>query len=139
MKIRKLRPCRNRVFCFGLGEWKDNPPIVILRLDRGIKRSDKCRREGEGNMKKKAIFVLITVIGISFLNNGITRADDTFNNAANMAKEIHAKVATDVIYTDQEIKALYYQNVQMIQLMGEMIDLMRQQLQELRAANKTAR
>jgi len=90
-------------------------------------------------MKKSVGVFLIVVFGISILGSGIARADDIYNNAAKMAKEIHSKVATDVIYTDQEIKALYYQNVQMIQLMEEMMNLMRQQLQELRAANKTVK
>ncbi|MFH1753081.1 MAG: hypothetical protein ABH875_02760 [Candidatus Omnitrophota bacterium] len=44
-----------------------------------------------------------------------------------MATEIHEKVGTDVIYTEQEIKALYYQNIQVITLLREIRDLLRRQ------------
>ncbi len=51
-------------------------------------------------------------------------------NAQEKAKEIHDIAASDIIYTEQELKALYYQNIQIIDLLQEIRDLLQQQLQQ---------
>ena len=57
-------------------------------------------------------------------------AGDTYEEAAQKADEIHSKVTSDVIYTQQELKALYYQNIQMIRLLEDIKELLRQQLEK---------
>ncbi len=50
--------------------------------------------------------------------------------AEQKAQEIHGLASSDVMHTDQELKALYYQNVQIIELLKEIRDLLQQQLQK---------
>ncbi len=44
------------------------------------------------------------------------------NDAAENARKAHELASSDVIYQQQDFKALYYQNLQMIQLLKEIRD-----------------
>ncbi|GEM_PF-2452793 len=79
-------------------------------------------------MRKKTTIVLIFTAIIMTAACIPAPAQSGFEHAAKMADEIHKQVEKDVIYTDQEIKALYYQNVQIIALLEEIKELLRQNL-----------
>lgn len=55
-------------------------------------------------------------------------ADGT--GAAERAQELHRLASSDVVYQDQEIKAIYYQNVQIIDLLKQIRDLLDSRLKE---------
>lgn len=78
-------------------------------------------------MKKGAVF--FNVLGLSFLLISSAAAEDVLN-AGDRAKKIHELASSDVIYTDQESKALYYQNVQIIDLLTQIRDLLDVRLKE---------
>ncbi len=44
-------------------------------------------------------------------------------DAAEQARRAHEKASTDMIYQQEEWKALYYQNIQIIQLLKDIRDL----------------
>lgn len=73
---------------------------------------------------------IVIIICTVFLFASPLYAQEAYEEAAKMADEIHKKVATDVIYTEQETKALYYQNIQIIELLKEIRELLRQGLEE---------
>ena len=50
--------------------------------------------------------------------------------AQDKAQELHRLASSDVVYQDQEIKAIYYQNVQMIDLLKQIRDLLDSRLKE---------
>ena len=77
-------------------------------------------------MRKIVSFFMLILI----ITAGAAIGEESYMKAEKMATEIHNKVTTDVIYTDQEIKALYYQNIQIIQLLNDIKDLLRQNLIE---------
>ncbi|MFH1798851.1 MAG: hypothetical protein ABH844_05935 [Candidatus Omnitrophota bacterium] len=70
-------------------------------------------------------FLILMGVGIFFCCSG--SAEFSFDEAEQKAKEIHDIVATDIIYSEQEIKALYYQNIQIIKLLEDIKDLLRTQ------------
>jgi len=78
-------------------------------------------------MLKKVSIIFICMFIISASGLSFSYAADSYDRAEAMATEIHKKVESDVIYTDQEIKALYYQNIQIIGLLGEIRDLLKEQ------------
>ena len=49
-------------------------------------------------------------------------------DAQQKAEEIHKIASSDAIYVEEELKALYYQNVQMIELLREIRDLLERQV-----------
>lgn len=55
-----------------------------------------------------------------------TFAEDA-EDAEKKAREIHNIATSDVIYTQEETKALYYQNVQIIDLLRQIRDLLQRQ------------
>lgn len=81
-------------------------------------------------MEKLYRIFLILVFVICIVDFRPIYAEVTFDEAQKMADEIHKKVATDIVYTDQEVKALYYQNIQIIELLKEIRNLLRQQLEK---------
>ena len=54
------------------------------------------------------------------------------DEAERKAAEIHQKASSDVIYVDSEAIAIYYQNIQIINLLKENNELLKQNLQEIR-------
>ncbi len=59
----------------------------------------------------------------------VTFAEDA-TSAEERAGELHRLASSDVIYHDQEIKAIYYQNVQIIDLLKQIRDLLDSRLKE---------
>ena len=57
-------------------------------------------------------------------------AEGDSDTAEDKAKEIHRLASSDVIYQDQETKAIYYQNVQIIELLKQIRDLLDSRLKE---------
>ena len=81
-------------------------------------------------MLKKILILPLLVHITLFLCGDLAFSQDTFEEAKEMAETIHKKVVTDIIYTEQEIKALYYQNVQIIRLLEDIKNLLRQNLEK---------
>jgi CRISPR/Cas system CSM-associated protein Csm2 small subunit len=54
---------------------------------------------------------------------------DTEKDAQKKAEEIHRRASSDAIYADDELKALYYQNVQIIDLLKEIRELIKMQIE----------
>ena len=76
-------------------------------------------------------FVLITHI---FILNGYART--SVAEAERKAEEMHRHASSDIIYTDDELKALYYQNVQIIQLLKEIKEVLKESLAETKKASQ---
>jgi len=74
------------------------------------------------------MFLLIVFIAIGVIHELPLRGASAEEDAQQKAEEIHTIASSDVIYTDQELKALYYQNLQIIDLLKEIRDLLQQQL-----------
>ena len=83
-------------------------------------------------MKKLLILLLAVFLGADILCNSPTFALESYEEAEMMADDIHKTVATDIIYTEQELKALYYQNIQIIHLLKEIKELLQKNLQATR-------
>ncbi len=75
------------------------------------------------------VFLVIALINILACWQG--HSESSYDEAGRKAKEIHDIAATDVIYTDQELKALYYQNVQIIRILEEIKELLRRQVRSV--------
>ena len=70
---------------------------------------------------RHAAFFLITTF--SFILPAFAQDGDMDSyDAAFKARQAHEKAATDMIYQNEEWKALYYQNQQIIQLLKEIRD-----------------
>ena len=76
-------------------------------------------------MKKIVLFVLL-----SFVFSFPVFAKE----AEEIAKEIHHKAMSDVIYTEQELKALYLQNTVIIDLLRDIKGLLRDNLENQKEA-----
>jgi len=68
---------------------------------------------------------MFVICGLWTVDCGLIFAQE---NAQERAEEIHKIASSDVIYGDEELKALYYQNVQMIELLREIRDLLERQV-----------
>lgn len=60
-------------------------------------------------------------------------AQETVSDPGRKAKEIHDLASSDVIYVQDELKALYYQNLQIIELLGEIRDVLDQKLENTKS------
>lgn len=88
-------------------------------------------------IKKIAVllFVLFYVLnnGIAFAQGEIGSAEQKLQEIEKTLEEIRSTpdlVSPDSIYTATMIKALYYQNTEIIQLLKEIRELLRQSLEE---------
>jgi len=73
------------------------------------------------------LFLSLAIASVSIASLAQTTVEDPKAKAA----EIHQRAMSDVIYTQDELKALYYQNVQIINLLTEMRDSLREALSAL--------
>ncbi len=75
---------------------------------------------------KKRMAAILSGLGVVFTLGmpTLTRADDNVdpNDASEKARKAHDLAGSDVIYQQEDFKALYYQNVEMIQLLKEIRD-----------------
>lgn len=77
-----------------------------------------------------SVFLILAAINVFACCPGYGEA--SFDEAGRKAKEMHDIASKDIIYTDQELKALYYQNVQIIRILEEIKNLLRQQISAIR-------
>ena len=84
---------------------------------------------------KKAYLVFMLVVSFSLIFGSYAYAEyadgESVSDAENKAVAIHKKVMSDVIYTEQEIKALYYQNIVIIDLLQDIKDLLSENLESM--------
>lgn len=81
-------------------------------------------------MIKKIATSLIFVHILWILTCGLPVVQSNEEEAERKAREIHQHASSDVIFTDEELRALYYQNVQIISVLKEIRELLRQKLEE---------
>jgi len=72
-----------------------------------------------------ASFVRMQIRNIR-LNSEVKFSIEATEKAREKAEEIHKITSTDTIYTQQELKALYYQNIQIIELLKEIRNILEQ-------------
>jgi len=83
--------------------------------------------------KKTAVFLLFFYVLGAMVNvpASFGLSDD---EAEQKAREVHKLATKDVIFIDEELKALYYQNIQIIGLLREIKQLLGKTLSELEAS-----
>ena len=74
---------------------------------------------GDRKMKKTIVLAVVIVLAGFVLSIHLASAEEFSQDAAKKAKEIHELASSDVIYVQDELKALYYQNLQIIELLKE--------------------
>ncbi len=80
-------------------------------------------------MVKKMTVILFIMFFASHITISFAK-EERMSEAEKKAKEIHGIVSSDVIYANEELKALYYQNIQIIELLKQIRNLLGQQLEE---------
>lgn len=75
------------------------------------------------------LFIAIIISSAIILSAVPASAQDTYENAEQKAEEIYKEAASDVIYLQNVLKSLYYQNIQIIQLLKDIRELMDDYLQ----------
>ena len=74
------------------------------------------------------LFFIFIFAGMFFVStNSFAEDSDT---AEEQARQVHQMATSDVIYTQEETKALYYQNLQIIGLLKEIRDLLDTRLEK---------
>ncbi|MBL7071969.1 MAG: hypothetical protein ISS26_07375 [Candidatus Omnitrophica bacterium] len=85
----------------------------------------------------KRIPWLLVVICMIVVTSGVAAADDevmSISDAEQKASETHKLASKDVIFIDEELKALYYQNIQIIGLLKEIKQLLGKTLSDIAAS-----
>ena len=82
-------------------------------------------------MRARRFFVFVLAVflvyGIGLKPNLIYAEDEaTPVDAEDTANEIHKVASSDMIYAQEESKALYYQNLKIIELLKEIRDLLKE-------------
>ena len=72
----------------------------------------------------KKVLVLAVIVSGVFANSHALFAGEYAGDAAGKAKEIHELASSDVIYVQDELKALYYQNLQIIELLKQIREIL---------------
>ena len=77
-------------------------------------------------------FIFRWVLGLWIMGQwafgaGMVLAEDN-TDAEEKAKEIHQLANSDVIYSQEETKAIYYQNIEIIDLLKQIRDIIDQRL-----------
>ena len=73
-------------------------------------------------MKKVSIFLIIFALSVGSFGVAFSEDETTESDTESRARQAHDKASSDVIYQQEDTKALYYQNLQIIQLLKEMRD-----------------
>ena len=81
-------------------------------------------------MIKKITISFVFIYIISILAGGLAVVQSSEEDAEKKAKEIHQRASSDVIFFDDELKALYYQNIQIISILKEIRVLLRRSLEK---------
>lgn len=89
--------------------------------------SERHSHQGGWEMRQRAFFLaLIFVFGLSAPAMALDPAA-----AEQKADEIRQLAESDVIYSQEATKALYYQNIQMIDLLKQIRDLLQENLDKI--------
>ena len=78
----------------------------------------------------KKMIMLIIICSLLIANCNLLLAQDVADDAEKEATKFHELALSDVIYSGEEWKALYYQNIQRIELLKEISNLLKQQLEK---------
>ena len=79
-------------------------------------------------MKKKVLLLILLFAGAGSYVPPVF-AGESMGDAARKAQEIHDLASSDVIYVQDELKALYYQNLQIIDLLKQIRDILDMKLE----------
>lgn len=71
----------------------------------------------------KQVIAMGMVFGVLAMAGAQARAEDPYS-AEQKAEQMHAHASSDVIYSEDEMKAIYYQNVVIIDLLKQIRDLL---------------
>jgi hypothetical protein len=74
------------------------------------------------------IIGLILACGMWFVACGQVYPQDEIDEAQKKAEEIHKFASSDTIYAQEELKAIYYQNMQIIELLKQIRELLAKSL-----------
>jgi len=80
------------------------------------------------------IYLLFLVFIIAAVASGPALAEMSEGEAEQKATEVHNLATKDVIFIDEELKALYYQNIQIIGLLRDIKQLLGKTLNGLEAS-----
>ncbi len=82
-------------------------------------------------MPKRIVIPIILLILFYALSAAQMYAEeDAIEEAKTKAEEIHKIASSDVIYNDEELKAIYYQNIQIIEILKEIRSLLQENLEK---------
>ena len=86
-------------------------------------------------MRSFILFItIIFTVGVLYSQPAFCQKD--YEDAGKKAKEIYEKADSDIIYLDNVMKSLYYQNIQIIELLKEIKTLMKDFIEEARKPQK---
>ncbi len=77
---------------------------------------------------KRTMAILFFVV-CAMMESDLGRCEEPAGDAARKAREIHDLATSDVIYVQDELKALYYQNLQIIELLKQIRDVLTTKLE----------
>lgn len=86
----------------------------------------------KGERMRRAAIILAFVYLLGTVTGGSVFAYDGEEDAGKKAEEFHRRAISDVIFIDEELKALYYQNIQIISILREIRELLRQKLEDIK-------
>jgi len=101
----------------------------------GTAKQSKFKPRDPSALTRLRMTLSVTTFVMTFLSASVSMAtDDEIGGyeAAEKARRAHELASSDMIYQQEEWKALYYQNIQIIQLLKEIRDSL--QIQNERAA-----
>lgn len=82
-------------------------------------------------MRKRTMLLLgLLIYGFCNIKCEIAFAESlSAEKAQSKAEQLHKIASSDSIYADEELKALYYQNIQIIELLKDIRQLLKEQLE----------
>ena len=80
-------------------------------------------------MRRIRFVLVLWIAGQLVLGAGMVLAEDNIN-AEERANEVHQLANSDMIYSQEETKAIYYQNIRIIDLLKQIRDILDQRLKE---------
>ena len=93
------------------------------QIGRHLSKFHTIMVEGEKNVRKSLFAVLLALalsVPPAFARKEYDQKDDSDESAAaSKAEQAHQLAESDVIYQQQDFKAMYYQNVQIIALLKD--------------------
>ena len=81
-------------------------------------------------MVKKTIVLILILSAVCAPGYGAIFTSEAEKDPQKQAAEIHKRASSDPIFTEDELKALYYQNLQIIALLKDIRELLQKQLEK---------